>query len=491
MLWLALQFPHLGLEVWEQTGSAAVAGRLRPTVLVEQNRVVLCNEPARTSGIQPGASLATAHSISGDLTHHQRDADRERARLRFLGAILYRFSAQVSLEPPDALVLEIGGSLELFGDPAALAREARDLCRSLGHEVRWQLAATPGAALAMAAAGVARLTDVPLIHARLPDGDRHLERLANMGLNTLAPLLELPDVELGRRFGPALVDHLARLAGRIPDPKRFLEPDARFDQSLYLLEPIRDKAALLAGAGPGSGPGSGPMERLLADLEQWLISHQLGAEQLIWTFSTHAGDEQVCMPVTFARALQSRQAFLNVIRLRLERVSLPEDVLSLRLEARHLVPWLGGSRQLFGSFSGQPVEGGLTAAEVGELIDQLRARLGNGACSRIATNDQHAPESAWHTVPVSTSGSLTRSHADRHADRPSDRPSDRPLWLFDPPRPTKRDHLELLKGPERIQTEWWQLPVRRDYYVANLDNGARCWAFVDGENRWYLHGYFG
>jgi len=244
------------------------------------------------------------------------------------------------------------------------------------------------------------------------------------------------------------------------------------------------------------------VECLLADLEQWLISHQLGAEQLIWTFSTHgstcSGNEQVSMPVTFARSLQSRQAFLNVIRLRLERISLPEDVLSVRLEARRLVPWLGGSRQLFRLHAGHEDE--LTAGDACELIDQLRARLGSGACSRIATSDRHTPESAWHPVPASVHGHpgtparLARrlsGSSDRPSDRPSGRPSDRPLWLFDPPRPTERGHLELLRGPERIQTDWWQLPVRRDYYVANLDNGARCWAFVDGHNRWYLHGYFG
>ncbi len=488
MLWLALQFPCLGLEVWDQIRPAATAGdKARPAVLMEQNTVLLCNGPAIAAGIQRGASLATAHSITGDLVHFQRDAERELARLEFLGETVYRFSAQVSLEPPDALVLEIGGSLALFGDPAELARNARDLCRSLGHDTRCQLAATPGAALAMATAGVKRLTDVPLTCARLPDAERYLERLANMGLSTLGPLLELPEVELGRRFGPELVDHLARLTGRRPDPKRCIELAVRFDQSLHLLEPIRDKETLL--------DSTGPMDRLLADLEQWLISHQLGVEQLIWTFSTHAANEQVSMPIAFARALQSRQAFRNVIRLRLEQISLPEDILTVRLEARRLVPWLGGNHVLFALLPGQQVEGALTAADASELIDQLRARLGNGACSRIGTRDQHAPESAWrlvpagvHPHPVPTRGS---QRSGQSLDRPADRPSDRPLWLLDPPWPTERNRLELLRGPERIQTDWWQLPIRRDYYVASLETGARCWAFVDGQDRWYLHGYFG
>jgi protein ImuB len=66
-----------------------------------------------------------------------------------------------------------------------------------------------------------------------------------------------------------------------------------------------------------------------------------------------------------------------------------------------------------------------------------------------------------------------------------------PLWLFDPPHPTDPDRLTLIRGPERIQTAWWQQTIWRDYYVASLTSGARCWAFVDARNQWYLHGYFG
>ena len=31
----------------------------------------------------------------------------------------------------------------------------------------------------------------------------------------------------------------------------------------------------------------------------------------------------------------------------------------------------------------------------------------------------------------------------------------------------------------------------RDYYIAQHRLGAECWAFVDVDAQWYLHGYFG
>ncbi len=482
MLWLALQFPRLGLEVWSQTDVLNGTSRDRPTVLLEDNRVLLVNDRAEAAGIQPGATLATAHSIESRLVHHEREIAREEKRLRFLADALYRFSAQVSLEAPDAVVLEIGSSLSVFGlDPEALKAEAEALCAEFGHEVRTALASTPGAALVLATAGRKRLASVPLAHARLPTA-KHLERLANMGFKTLGALIPLPDLELGRRFGPEMVDYLARLTGRIPDPRTFIEPAAQFDQALHLLEPVKDKESLHSQA------GNAPMERLLVELELWLVGHQLGAEQLIWSFSTHTEEDSVVFPVSFARAQQRRDAFMKIIRLKLEQVELPDDILNVRLEAVRLVPWLGGSRALFKLLPG---DGGMSQTDANDLIDQLHARLGRDACSRIDSVDQHAPEAAWQTVrpnpkrtPRSGRNLATVSASEGCA-------SARPLWLFDPPHPANPNTLTLLKGPERIHTAWWQGAIGRDYYVASLENGARCWAFVDARNQWFLHGYFG
>ena len=127
-----------------------------------------------------------------------------------------------------------------------------------------------------------------------------------------------------------------------------------------------------------------------------------------------------------------------------------------------------------------------------ELIDEFTARLGNGTCHGLHSIALHAPERAWqalqaHELCRPTAGKTLHSgHIfPPHADR-------RPLWLFEPPRQVRRDDLELLQGPERIQSQWWSAAaVCRDYYVARHCLGAQCWAFVDVQDRWYLHGYFG
>ncbi len=54
--------------------------------------------------------------------------------------------------------------------------------------------------------------------------------------------------------------------------------------------------------------------------------------------------------------------------------------------------------------------------------------------------------------------------------------------------------LQLLEGPERIETGWWDgREVARDYYVARDGSGAEIWVYRErlSPHSWYLHGVFG
>lgn len=87
----------------------------------------------------------------------------------------------------------------------------------------------------------------------------------------------------------------------------------------------------------------------------------------------------------------------------------------------------------------------------------------------------------------------------------------RPTWLLPEPEPLPMrtfkpvldgQPLQLLAGPERIETGWWDgRPVQRDYFIARAGDGALVWIYrdrllssVDDEalgSGWYLHGRFG
>lgn len=475
MLWLALHFPNLPLEVLQRR----VSGPALPLVVLQDNRVYMRNAAAAQCDIGLGSTLATAHSIRSDLIHIQRDEVAEEARLKALADTLYRFSAYVSIQTPDCILLEIGGSLKLFGSHQQLRSEAQSLCATLGHAACGRVASTPWAAIALARSARRQLQAVELSDAGLELAGiepRVIERFANMGITTLAPLLSLPAKQLGKRFGKDLLTYIGQLTGAIPDPRKAVTPASVFAEQLHFLQPLRDKTQLC------THPYS-PMHKLTAELQQWLVSHQLGCAQLHWQFVSH--DKQTCnVVVSFAKPRQNQGDFMQVSTLRLEQVELPEEVLTVSLTARQLRPWHNHSQ---GLFSRSQASKAATVSDVSSLIDELNARLGDGTCQSIVSMAQHAPESAWRTQPATLSATLSATHPAACAKRP--------LWLFDPPRPVRRCELELLHGPERIQSQWWQAglsnAVCRDYYIAQHRLGAECWAFVDANAQWYLHGYFG
>ncbi len=488
MLWLAVHFPRLPLEIF-------TAGQHDPTqvfIVLQDNRVAFLNDAAQQAGLVPGATLATAHSIQPQLQYRHREPATEMKRLRTLADTLYRFSGYVSLQPPDCVLLEIGGSLKLFRSHERLAQEAAAVCGSLGHQVSTRVASTPWAAIALARAGCRQLADVPLADAGLEMAgvkDAVVERFANMGIYTLGPLLNLPSKSLGKRFGKPLLQYLAQLTGDLPDPREALTPSRRFQQVLHLLSPLRDKPTLY------DQPRS-PMQQLAAELQQWLIGHQLGCESLTWRFSSHSSCESASMLVRFAKAKQSVAEIMRISELQLEQLELPEEVLSIELQATRLQTWSGQSHALF-----QLAGAAGTVGDPSTLVDEFNARLGEGLCRRIEAAAQHTPEHAWQACSVRPSRRAARlSHGSNHSSRNST-PNEtgylqqlhrRPLWLFDPPRRVSAAELELLQGPERIQSHWWQgQATSRDYYIAQHRSGAECWAFVDHNTDWYLHGYFG
>ena len=490
-LWYGVHLPHLGLEIFERRYPPRPDERGRATVLMDGKGVALMNIPARAAGIAPGSTLATARSIVADLKHFNRDIAEERRRLRLLAEAAYRYTPRVGMPAADCLVLEAGASLKLFGGAEALAANLHALLRRLGHAARIAAARTPAAAMALARAGIPNVVDAddsfdalraaPLECAGAEIKGRDIERLANMGIFQFGQLLDLPRDELGKRFGPALQNYLARLAGDTPDPVRPIVPRERFSSSLHLLESISDKETLLF-----------PMRRLVSELATWLRAKQLGVRSLTWRFEPLGGGSgQAELTTKFADPRLDAEGILAVSRLQLEGAEVPAEVMSVRLAVAAAEPVRRsqvGPADLFGAQQAS------TALPM-ELVDMIAARLGRGALQGLALADDHRPEFAWTPRSPSTKRDAALPEALFHA---------RPIWLFEPPRPIDIEHFRCLSGPERIESGWWGEAVARDYFIAVHRSGAQCWIYANrrhgaarryadsgSEHRaWFLHGYF-
>ena len=535
LLWLALYFPQLPLDVFAPEISAARTAvqttasqeTIEPaspepaTVILEENRVSLANAAAEAEGIVLGCSLATAHSISPDITYFARDKAREFNRLDALGQCLYRFSSMVSLEAPDCILIEIQGSLRLWQGKERLVMEAIQLCEEMGHECVARLAYTPQAAVALARANATQLHNVPLHSIGLSHHDvkeRVVEHLANMGIYTLGQLIALPKASLSKRFGQSLVRYLRRLEGDQVEPRNGIQPSNNFVQQLHLLKPIMNKTVLLQG----------PMPYLAQQLQHWLIARQLACVSLEWQFAPFRGNG-ISVEVGFAGGKQRQGDFMRLSHLQLENIKLPGEVLSIGLKAKVITPLQAINSDLFGSTES-------ATGLVTELVDELTARLGPGTCRSIQPVQKYTPEKAWQQDssqpqlrpqsqpqlqlqlekaqsrqrksgakrPIKISTHKTEQHLIANPELMGKRP----LWLFSPPRQIAFAELELLQGPERIQSNFHLEPkqstIFRDYYIAKHKHGSLCWAFTESPNKqtgtsnhgnaaanqWYLHGYF-
>ena len=476
-LWLAVHFPRLGFEIHGLPANDAAGNR--PAVLLDDNRVAQADALARRAGIQAGATLATAYSIAPQLRHFPRDPAAEGKRLEWLALVGYRYSSRVSVAPPAQVLVEARGSLRLFGGLAALTGALAARYRLHGHETRIAAAATPLAAQALARwpesadrrdapcpiADSQALRDVPVACADLEERD--VERLANMGIERLGQLLDLPPRELGQRFPPALLDYLHRLTGRKADPRPPIAPPERFRFHAHLLEGVREKDALLP-----------PMRSVIEQLTRRLAARNLGTRLLRWTFKPLSG-RAVGMNVRLAEASAGAAALLRLSRLRLERIDLPSDVMSVFLRADLTTPLLPAGADFLDATGGGAPAGAIQRAA---LVDLLVARLGDEAVRTVSVVDDHRPETAWAATPAAISaGAATPGTARRGA---------RPLWLLDPPKPATARNFTIESGPERIETGWWDAAQARDYFVAATASGSRCWLYRDRRARWFLHGYF-
>jgi len=154
-----------------------------------------------------------------------------------------------------------------------------------------------------------------------------------------------------------------------------------------------------------------------------------------------------------------------------------------------LQPLSAGSLDVFACLGG--ARGRDTAPQ---LVERLRARLGEQAVYGICTVPEHRPEAAWQRVQALGLDAVLR--AGGRLPR-ADQGMPRPVWLLDEPAElsaaeVRQLHHGKIEGPERIESGWWDgKGVARDYYIMSRTGGVRLWVFQERRSKgWYLHGMF-
>ena len=409
------------------------------------------------------------------------------AMLQRLSLSAQRFTSLVSIEMPNALLLEIKGSVRLFGSFERLHAGIDAAWNRLKLRACWAAAPTPLAALWLARAGKpARVEECGALAAALAplpitctawDPSR-LQTLRSMGVNQLRDLLRLPRAGVARRLGPDTVRDLDIALAKQAAPRRAFVPRERFRQRCDFETEI-DTIVHLQSA----------IEPLIERCSQFLRERQAGVQAMELRLQ-HRVLPPTRVRLGLASITSERRRLAGVLDEKLNRLELPAPVKGMELLSGALQPLPANSLDAFAGLKGGARD---TAPQ---LVERLRARLGEAAVYGVVSVAEHRPEAAWQRVHELRPAPAVPARHPRVADDAMPRP----VWLLTEPvmlppcdlPQLNPGGLSLEEGPERIESGWWDgKGVARDYYVARHRQGARWWIFQERTTRcWYLHGVF-
>ncbi|MEO8302657.1 MAG: DNA polymerase Y family protein, partial [Betaproteobacteria bacterium] len=351
MLWACVILPSLPLDVFTRGQSPADAAK--PFAVATGGRtprIVVANAAAHAAGVDKGQLVSASLVLASDLVLRDRDPGAEATALAAVATWATQFTPAVALAPPDAVLVEIGGSLRLFDGLTKLTVRLESGMRELGFAAHLAMAPTPTAALLFARAGKSRVkkSGVRLDFSRTLNTSRagqgkvesdptfFLDALAPLplalteadpaviatlkaaGITTFGQACGLPRAALARRVGADFVALLDRARGVKADPRPPFVPPPRYMGKIELPAPVASVEALAFA-----------VNRLAVELAGWLTGRGLGILEMALALA-HERYIAVAtgVPAThvrFALAAPAREHahLVLVLRERLARVALP------------------------------------------------------------------------------------------------------------------------------------------------------------------------
>ena len=499
----------------------------QPVAVVDRDKpqgvILQVNEPARMARIRTGmrysAGLSLAHTL---LAGEVPCADIER-EIAGIAARLHRFSPDVEpcRDEPGVFWLNASGLTRLH---VSLHRWAQEIVAALqecgfravvvvgfarfgtlavARTLETRFGAPAGAGALAPGEPVAVIPD--LAHERaLADGMRLSrlgidptlrDRLHGLGIRTVGAFLQLPSEGIRRRFGPE-AQRLHRLAAgerwaplqplRTPEPlvvhHDLEDPETDAVRLLFQLKRLLDRVLAIAAA----------RHQALTELTLHLRLDRSGAQT-----------ERIRPAAPTLDVVQ----LMNLVRLRLESLSLEAGVTELRITGRAVA----ATAMQQGLFVERPRR---DRAAADRALARVRAEFGDEAVMRSRLAEAHLPEArfAWEpveTMPypepreVASRPMVRRIHAralalplESHPKLPG------PHSESEGPRPESGHPLMLggengyeggcvreLAGPYVVSGGWWHSAVRREYYFARVQGGDMLWIYYDRpRRRWRWQG---
>ncbi|HEX2584323.1 MAG TPA: DNA polymerase Y family protein [Steroidobacteraceae bacterium] len=470
MLWLSLHFSSLATELREprDVGPAAVVDRHG-----SRRWIISCNDAARQARIHSHMDATSALVLMPTLKLIDRSRSQERRALQALASWSEQFSSFVTFDAQRWLLwIEIGASLHYFGGLDALMGKITQGIRELGYTFATGIAPTIEASALLTqhkdAQPVHQTKAIKLGISALPVhllaiSISTLDVFRDVGWQYIGEVLNAPRDQLARRFGPDITQYLQRLLGEAADPREPYRAPATYRRRLELSFAVDATEPLLF-----------PLRRMLGELQGYLRGRDMALQDLQLTL-VHEKNNAAASTTLQLHTTQSQrdaQALWLLLREMLERTALPAATVELIISVKQFVAPDIAQLDFFDDKAKRE-------QSWSNLLDKLRARLGTNAVKHLGLKDDHLPEKAWCVID-----------AEKQNTDSAPVSAQRPLWLIQPKLIQSLPNL--IGKPERIECNWWQDDMQRDYYIAETPEGSRWWLYRDVQSsQWYLHGLWG
>lgn len=393
-----------------------------------------------------------------------------------------QFTARISLVPPQAVLLEIGGSLHYFGGLEALRQQISSALTQQMWHAQSGIAPIPSAALLLARAN----DPTPVIHHAelgtrlgllsvntLDLSNKQAMALQGLGCRDINGLRSMPADGLARRLGRPLLIQLQCAFGERADPRTYWAPTPTFSSKETLSDESWQTDIPLAILSEMIDRLCQRLQRLHAEVTTLAIELQ------------HRRHPPTTLSVGVLTPTQDAARLKRLLSHHLEGLQLKAPISAVSCTAGEFTVSNNAPQDLLAALDPNNAQ----HAPWQTLVEDLSSRLKKDHVRGLQMRDEHRPEYAWqYSAPAQQS----------QASPPA---MPRPLWLLERPRPLAapqgqpqyHGQLVLEQGPERIESGWWDgHDIRRDYYLASNTHGERLWIFRDRRKagKWYLHGLF-
>lgn len=481
-LWIYLHFPRLQLDLIEAANTDSQSQQTalqqpRAVVNVTNNTLCQLNQAALSKGLKLDMGLASASLSCSDLQLHEYSDSIESNHIVNIADSLYLFTCDIVLAPPNAIMLRAQNMLTLYG---GLQEYWQVIKRTLERQ---QIQFIAASAYSIQAAKVLALNHKQLINndraqiechlkecllAHCDIDTKDLQKLARIGIRNYDDLCKLPAAELANRVSRFSMGIINELLGKQAAKVLFYQPKPRYYDYLELLYEITLSAKLL--------PVVGLCIDKLSEFLRLRNAHCLSIKMRFFQ-REHQPQEYKFNSI---RPIYKTPDWLDIIDLKLESIKFESSVYALSLSCEKYEVAEIANDDMFSQKS--------THLAALTLLSRLQSKLGSKGISRLSFVGDFRPERSTHSSSINRSSIISKTIKNKHSVNSIF--ADRPGLLLPTPEPLSLK-VHIIKGPERIQTGWWDdHPINRDYYIGQSQNGQQIWVFKTPDQQWFLHGYF-